>query len=40
MTELTQPQGHSTQDRTNKDADRLAWEREFDCKTNEIMDDD
>jgi TPP-dependent pyruvate/acetoin dehydrogenase alpha subunit len=31
--ELTQPQGHSTSGSHEryKDADRLAWEREFDC---------
>jgi TPP-dependent pyruvate/acetoin dehydrogenase alpha subunit len=33
VNELTQPQGHSTSGSHEryKDADRLAWEREFDC---------
>jgi TPP-dependent pyruvate/acetoin dehydrogenase alpha subunit len=32
VNELTQPQGHSSGPHERyKDADRLAWEREFDC---------
>jgi TPP-dependent pyruvate/acetoin dehydrogenase alpha subunit len=32
VNELTQPQGHSSGSHERyKDADRLAWEREFDC---------